>query len=85
MSEYVANLLTGFDEALVLEVPTGQTGGELRGLTMRPEAAMPAVLHLALPRRSAKEQSWRFQVLQFAGKEIVGGSEFTGIAPARPG
>lgn len=85
MSEYVAHLLAGFDEALVLEVPTGQTGGELRGLTMRPEGAMPAVLHLALRQRSAKKQSWRFQVLQLAGKEIVGGSEFTGTAPVRPG
>jgi hypothetical protein len=84
MSEYVANLLTTFEEALVFEVPAGQPGGEVRGLTMRPGRAIPAVLHLALRRRSAKEQPWRFQVLQLTGKRVVGGSEFVGTAPRRP-
>jgi hypothetical protein len=83
MSEYVAKLLTGFDEAVVFEVPAGQPGGELRGLTLRPGEAIPAVLSLALPSRSAKDQSWRFQILQLAGNRVVGGSEFFGTAPAR--
>jgi len=72
-----------FDPPLILEVQTLAVAAEVRGVLITPEVPVSALLVATQPRRASAEPL-RFDVLQLADGETIGGSTFL-VSAARDG
>lgn len=81
ISDYAAKVVAGFGEPLVLEVEPGRTAAELRGVSIPAGGKVPAVFSVPLPSVSPETWAFHFDVTQFEGDRLIGGSEFVTRRP----
>lgn len=83
MSEYVARLIEGFTDPLVLEVEDGQSGAAVRGVLIPPGEKIPAVFVFKTPEDDGAGAPFSFDVKQYERGRLIGGSQF--VSAAKPG
>ncbi|MFQ5637532.1 MAG: WD40/YVTN/BNR-like repeat-containing protein [bacterium] len=76
ISDYVANLVLGFHDPLILEVEKGSATAELRNVLIAASEKVPAVFTIEVPSDVDKVSTFHFDVTQYDRQRLVGGSEF---------
>jgi photosystem II stability/assembly factor-like uncharacterized protein len=86
ISDYIADLVSSFEYPLVLEVEGGRTKAELRNVLIAPGESVAAVFYAVLPEADIKSRAVHFDVTQYEGDRLIGGSEFViqAIRPSEP-
>ena len=83
MSDYVRELISGFEDPVVLEVNPGRTDAALRGVLIPPDEKVPAVLAIASV--DDDDQRVHFDVTQYDGDQLTeAASSSSGLAPRSP-